>query len=178
MHIKKHFPTRVCMFTALGLGEKKHTFSHTHILEEAQWVKHTHTHSKGKWERTQTVTHTLQQMKCILRVDQKNVQSPSPCSPEQGIQLERGDISEGSLATLLWAQEHQEMTHLPIRESELEDTAEWTQGDRVAIFHGRNNRLQKAAYGECRIVLRFAVGKQSHQSSSTYTLAHGQVQGI
>jgi len=70
-------------------------------------------------------------MKCILRVDQKNVQSPSPCSPGQGIPLERGDISEGSLATLLWAQEHQEMTHLPIekvswriRRNELKET-EW-----------------------------------------------------
>ena len=53
------FHTRICNFTAQGLGGKKHTFSYTHIVRSAvsQAHKHTHTHMPNTHTCVQTDTH-------------------------------------------------------------------------------------------------------------------------
>ena len=125
-------------------GDKEAWFSHTYTMSSTHTLpppQHTHTQTRGK------ENYGLNWKKCVSRPETMN--SLSGWCSWTGHSTGRGHTSQSSpamsLGLSLWTQEHQGTTHSPIRENTMACIAEWTQKHRVAGFHGRNNKWQKAA---------------------------------
>ena len=79
---KKNFHARICMFTAQGLGRKKHSFTSTHRKKHNK-LAHTHTHttSRDKWEAE--LQATVKEVRLESGLERIN-RGCFPDAPEQG----------------------------------------------------------------------------------------------